>query len=150
MKINHEQLKWACEIAEIAIWSLDLSTSIVHIEGNPQYEYLTRIEPQAPLLEHLTIMHPDDVGLVMDQVSSLTEEHPFLDVKFRVVGSDGHTYWNHAKGKLAKGTTMVYGVVADVTQQQALEDYYSIALKHTIEIKDQIRSAMDELEKHAF
>jgi signal transduction histidine kinase/CHASE1-domain containing sensor protein/DNA-binding response OmpR family regulator len=70
----------------------------------------------------LTTVHPDDRGKVRTSLERSIRQHEDWDDSFRIVRPDETVRWVHARSSVAPrpdGVTVWYGMLADITTQQA-------------------------------
>ncbi len=98
-----------------------ISEEIERISGYPAANFLASAKRTL-----LTIVHPDDLDRVIDEVERATGDNsrPF-SLEYRIVRSDGETRWVLDRGQLVRGTggrLWLDGALFDITERRATEE----------------------------
>jgi PAS domain S-box-containing protein len=77
-----------------------------------------------------TVIHPADRASAADQANQLTQGQSH-ETEYRIVRADGQIIWVRDSGRTERheSTTVVYGVVSDITERKRLEERLRLSQK---------------------
>jgi hypothetical protein len=146
MPLTHAQMKLACEIANIGLWTLDLDTDEVEFQGD---SVLLRNVPAGKMEDRYKTIHPDDAKVMCEKLHAVSEEQPEYEMEYRAMVPNKTSWnWFYVKGKLSPGTRLMYGVGMDISIRKEKEELLKIQLQAATEIKDNIRNLLNNLKQN--
>jgi PAS domain S-box-containing protein len=108
-----------------ADYTLELvSEEIERISGYPPANFLASSRRTL-----LSIVHPDDLEMLLEAVDHATDDPSPFVVEYRIVRADGAVRWVLDRGQLVRGTggrLWMDGAIFDITERRAAEE----ALRH--------------------
>lgn len=127
LRQSETRLRLAREIAGFGVWERDLAGTRIVWSDELWRLYGMELRLQAPSLsESLAMVHPDDIGNVIDAQQRLSadppEQHTFV---YRVIWPDGTVRWLQTAAALVSGPSgdrrHVIGLAFDVTETRETE-----------------------------
>lgn len=126
LRESEERLRLAMEAARLGTWEGDLATQITYyseavgpIFGRPREPFSLAYE------EWASMVHPDDLGPVIEAFTRLLERDEPYRVNARVVSPSGEVRWLEVHGAAVRDSSgkpvRAIGVISDVTEQRATE-----------------------------
>ncbi len=121
-----ETLRMALEAAGMGLWSWDAISDAV-IWDDQACRVFGREPGTGPAnySDYLTVLHPEDSGLVRESVTEALRTGIYRDIEHRIMRPDGTVRWILGKGALLRspdGTLLkVIGGVIDITEQVEAE-----------------------------
>lgn len=126
LEIYAERLSLALEGANMGLWDWDITTNQVY--WTPQHEAIFGYEtgnPNRTYEDWRSRVHPDDIGRIEREISSLNPNKTEYRFKYRIIWPDGSTHWIEGLGRFSfdeKGQGLrAIGIVYDITEQVLVE-----------------------------
>jgi PAS domain S-box-containing protein len=128
LRARRERLVTAMEGGRVLAWELDLETSRVEYEGDP--EILDRAGFPSNLLptttdEWLASVHPEDRPAVEAVLAGILEDGEPFEVEYRRPFPDGGWAWRAVRGRVVRPDSarpgIIRGVTLDITAQKEIE-----------------------------
>jgi PAS domain S-box-containing protein len=126
--IASEQLLKAAEVAQLGIWTWNLTNNAITYDKRMHeiYETPANLIISGLFYDHWrSRVHPDDIGFVEDKLRGAVAGIATYDPIFRVIRNDGSIRFIQASGYVERDingkATMVMGINRDITEQHNLE-----------------------------
>ncbi len=127
LKASETRLKRAQQVAKMGFLTWTLNTN--EIQWSDEVFNIYRVDKKKvqPTLDYtVSLVHPDDLTYVQENLDAVVKGKEDYDIDHRVVRPDGETIWIHAQGELlydSSGTpTYLLGSVVDITKRKQVEE----------------------------
>lgn len=141
LKLSEERFRTALNSADMAAWDWNVADDT--IVWNEQHYYILGLQPDGKLQKaenFLRYLHPEDVGMVTDELTKAINETDIYRAEFRIIREDGKVCWMSGYGRSVrfdnkgKATRMV-GVMYDISeakQKEKLKDEFISIASHEL------------------
>jgi PAS domain S-box-containing protein len=153
------RLDLAQEIAQLGAWEYDFVKDELWWSDSLYKIYGVKPNGKPPTqVMFFSLVHPDDHGLVMEQLQQVVEHHVPYVFDYRVLMANGKTYYFHVNASLTRnaegGPLRLVGVTQDITARKRDEQEIK-RLNATLERRVAQRTAAleasnDELRRFAY
>lgn len=121
---SQKRLQLALTAAGMGVWEWKLQTDEVY--WSPEcFELLKDFEFKGTLADFQKLLHPDDVGLVMNSAREAIENHTIYSAEFRIINPQGDLLWlaNHGITEFDENglPSRLIGTVLDITERKQAE-----------------------------
>lgn len=123
IKERTKSLAESQKIAKVGSWYWDVCANIV-IWSDETYHIFDyeKDEIDLTLETFMSLIHPDDVELVKEEVANALSSNDKYDIEHRIVLQDGSVKWLHGEGFVEYGEldtdTTMNGIVQDITEHK--------------------------------
>ena len=123
IKERTKSLAESQKIAKVGSWYWDVCANIV-IWSDETYHIFDyeKDEIDLTLETFMSLIHPDDVELVKEEVANALSSNDKYDIEHRIVLQDGSVKWLHGEGFVEYGEldtdTTMSGIVQDITEHK--------------------------------
>ncbi|MBW2662376.1 MAG: PAS domain S-box protein [Deltaproteobacteria bacterium] len=140
-------LKEAQRVGKLGSWSLNVVTGNLQWSDECYRIYGFRPQEFVPTYEKFrSIVHPEDLGFVQEQVDAALNNDKHYDVDFRFVRPNGEIGWIHCEGKVirdAEGKPLnFFGTQIDITVHKQAEEALRDSRNMLQTVLDSIPSAV--------
>jgi PAS domain S-box-containing protein len=145
MRQSEERLALALEVTNDGLWDWDCESGRTYF--SPHYYAMLGYEPgefEASYASWLSLVHPDDVQAVEDQVSRHVASGEVFEIEFRMKAKSGHWLWIMARGRVVERNEQgrpvrMVGTHVDVTARKNAE-YAALSAKEAAEGANKAKS----------
>ncbi|MEI7638969.1 MAG: PAS domain-containing protein, partial [Syntrophus sp. (in: bacteria)] len=127
LRKSEEHLKEAQRVAHLGSWDLNVVTGDLQWSDECYHIYGFRPQEFVPTYEKFrSIVHPEDLGFVQEQVDAAVNDDKHYDVDFRFVKPNGEVGWLHCDGEVmrdAEGKPLrFFGTQIDISERKKTEE----------------------------
>jgi PAS domain S-box-containing protein len=123
---SEARLKLAQKAGKIGLWEWDVETDQTWW-SNELYEILgvPADDGNEPVAHYTKRLHPDDLKMVLSEMSAARDEKRGFDIEFRIIKADGTERWMVGRGNAVTNETgrviQMTGVNIDITDRKQIE-----------------------------
>jgi len=144
LRESEERFRLAAQAGRMYAYTWDVATDVVVRSGNVSGVLGSTGEALLTRQQLLARVHPDDRALFNASVSEQTPEHPYVQIRYRMLRPDGSVMWveKTAHAFFDEGGRMVrvIGMVADITERKRAEEALEDMRRKLIEAQEQERA----------
>jgi len=134
LRESEERLKEAQRVGHLGSWDLNVVTGDLQWSDECYSIYGFRPQEFVPTYEKFrSIVHPEDLGFVQEQVDAALNNDKHYDVDFRFVRPNGEIGWLHCEGEVmrdAEGKPLrFFGTQSDITDRKQAEERIHASLR---------------------
>ena len=127
LRLSEWDLQEAQRVSHVGSWDLNVLTGDLQWSDECYRIYGLKPQELVPTYEKFrSIVHPEDLGFVQEQIDAALNNDKHYDVDFRFVRPNGETGWIHCEGEVtrdAEGKPLrFFGTQIDITERKRAED----------------------------
>ncbi|WP_242187729.1 PAS domain-containing protein [Sphingomonas sp. CARO-RG-8B-R24-01] len=140
---GQERLKLAIAAGGLGAWTLDMSTSTLHVEPDTKAQFGRGPDEPFDYLDLLAAIHPDDRDDTIAGVQRAMADHSDYRAEVRCVWPDGSLHWLQVDGRVERDRAgkprRVVGVSHEITDRRVIE----LRQRALLALSDRLREAPD-------
>ncbi|MBP1648755.1 MAG: hypothetical protein H6Q30_2200 [Bacteroidetes bacterium] len=145
------RLDLAAELAGAGLWDLDLGSHIIWATDRARELYGVDPDQPIPLEKIFSIVHPDDLARLKEEINAASSAGHSLRTEYRIVLPDGEIRWLAVQGARSPesfgGGNHLLGVSIDVTERKNAEENARRSLEEIKRLKDLLEDEARYLRK---